>query len=957
MHEPLGLAVWSERFGRIKAHGQGFLALALVTAALPLFEGGVLAEVCNLRVVTDASPDYTDLPSLIHSATAKWPTPAERCWAMFYWNHIARRQTSPMILHGMELTDPIRQFNDYGYTMCSTVAGINCGIWHNMGMPVKFWDVTLHTVPEVFYDGRWHMYDNSMSALYTLCDGATIAGVEDIGREGACPASGGVAERGHIAQYHCLYATGPKGFLTGADTIRSLEDEAGCFNTNGLKYRYYCLNWDYGHRYILNLKDHEVYTRFFHRLGDSPDFFIPNGGKDPDDRYHIRGNGTWQFKPDLTAVDCAKEFHSAANITPGPNGLTPITPGKPAEVIFKVQAANVITCQRIEAVFNRAGSDDEAAIAVSINNGLKWKEVWKAAATGDVVAQLELADEVQGAYEVLVKVCLKAGTSRANACLRQLEIHTTTMLNAKALSRLNLGRNTVYVGAGDQTESIVFWPDLQKDKYQERIVEEKNIASVAKHIGYQGAVYPAAAGQEAFLIYRMDAPGDITRIHFGGRFYNRAPRSHLDLLYSLDEGRTWTQSWSLRRTSPPWDVIHYETVQLPKGHRSVWMKYAMNTSEAAPSGCSIYAVRLEADHLPADATFRPLRVTFNWSERQPDRSLVERSHTQIINNLPFKYFIDVGGEDHPVMNSLRVNLAGAIPDAKAGYSDGKGAAGATKFVPHWLTCGRNLAIGKSYTLSAPSGDSWGAGDPDGKKLTCGAGGPSYAGGASYRSGAIWPEKADPVITLDLGAPSTCASFGMNLHGYPWWDALKGEVQDQVEVLTSTDGKGYRSQGFLKLNLYWKDLPANYVWTDEETMTSGTFRLIPAQPVSARFVQYRVANKRFFDCAGLEVLDSIHSTPFDLRVALPDEAGPISSFAPSDDGSETSGSPNVVPKSGGKESARNSAGTGADGNDRAPLLTSEPLGLGFRSELGQTFSLRRVMVCGGQSAHRSLGQSR
>ncbi len=38
-----------------------------------------------------------------------------------------------MILHGQELTDPIRQFNDYGYTMCSTIAGINCAIWARWG--------------------------------------------------------------------------------------------------------------------------------------------------------------------------------------------------------------------------------------------------------------------------------------------------------------------------------------------------------------------------------------------------------------------------------------------------------------------------------------------------------------------------------------------------------------------------------------------------------------------------------------------------------------------------------------------------------------------------------------------------------------------------------------------------------------------------------------------------------
>ena len=124
--------------------------------------GAATAEVCNLKIVSDASPDYSDLPSFLHSATAKWGSPEEKCWALFYWNHIARRQTAPMILHGVELTDPIRQFNDYGYTMCSTISGINCALWHHLGLPVKFWDISLHTVPEVFYSGRWHMYDNSI---------------------------------------------------------------------------------------------------------------------------------------------------------------------------------------------------------------------------------------------------------------------------------------------------------------------------------------------------------------------------------------------------------------------------------------------------------------------------------------------------------------------------------------------------------------------------------------------------------------------------------------------------------------------------------------------------------------------------------------------------------------------------------------------------------------------------
>ena len=122
-----------------------------------------------------------------------------------------------------------------------------------------------------------------------------------------------------------------------------------------------------------------------------------------------------------------------------------------------------------------------------------------------------------------------------------------------------------------------------------------------------------------------------------------------------------------------------------------------------------------------------------------------------------------------------------------------------------------------------------------------------------------------------------------------------EVRDRVEVLTSANGKDYASQGFLKTDLRWADLPANFVWPDDETMTSATFRLIPEHSVTARYVKYHITNQRIFDCAAIEVLDSIKLEPFDLRIALPDEAGPITSLAPADDGSENSGGPDKPPR--------------------------------------------------------------
>jgi hypothetical protein len=39
--------------------------------------------------------------------------------------------------------------------------------------------------------------------------------------------------------------------------------------------------------------------------------------------------------------------------------------------------------------------------------------------------------------------------------------------------------------------------------------------------------------------------------------------------------------------------------------------------------------------------------------------------------------------------------------------------------------------------------------------------------------ALWSPNRNPVITVDLGARSACASFGMNFHGNPWHDAFTG----------------------------------------------------------------------------------------------------------------------------------------------------------------------------------------
>ena len=72
------------------------ISLAAMVASLCLLCGSMAsADVCNIKVVTDANPDYHDIGSMIHSITDNWKDVKDKCWAVWYWNHIARRQTCP----------------------------------------------------------------------------------------------------------------------------------------------------------------------------------------------------------------------------------------------------------------------------------------------------------------------------------------------------------------------------------------------------------------------------------------------------------------------------------------------------------------------------------------------------------------------------------------------------------------------------------------------------------------------------------------------------------------------------------------------------------------------------------------------------------------------------------------------------------------------------------------------
>ncbi|MCL2646517.1 MAG: discoidin domain-containing protein [Phycisphaerales bacterium] len=857
------------------------LAASVLLASVPAY-----AQLANLKVVTDASPDYSDMESMVHSITSNWQSDADKMWALFYWAHIARRQTAPMMLHGFAQTDPIRQFNDYGYTMCSTISGIKCSTWLYMGYPCRYFDISNHTVPDVWYDGRFHHYDNSLSMYYFLPDGKTVASVEDVGKTLAGPETDGKPVKGYIALYHAATGTGPNGYCGGADTERSLSQIVGDFSPNGLKYRYYLYDQDRGHRYSLNLRSGEVYTRYYSRQDAQspnavqqrdksdykadPAYFVPNNGKDPESansRYRIRGNGDRSWTPALDAAHLAESVYQSDNIAAGANGLALADAAKPGFAIFKVEGANVITSLQI-----KAQATGNAALAVSTNNGIQWQQI-----DGDI-KDLKLIKEVNGSYEVLVKISLNTGAS-----LQSIAFDTITQLNAKTQPQLKLGKNTVYVGNGEQTGTISLWPELKGGRYKPYLFAEDNLTASSddSFLEWQGSVHYTDGGKEGYMIYKIDAPQDITSFTYGARMYNKEKNNHIDFLHSYDGGKTWTTDYTYDDIKGPWDVIHFETVTgVPAGTKSVLLKYSLNgpgswdKKKGSNGICSLYAVHMEVNHKLAAPSNSPVEVTFNWRERQKDYTIVPRSYTQAVDKLPATFNINVGGYDQPIVDSLTVNLKGARPDVKYGYSDGKDVGG-EKFVGNWVTYGKNLAQDKPYSVSVPpvadKKSVWGANDESGKRLTDGRVGSSFSGGVNFAEGPAWTKGMKPEITVDLGKPEKIAAFRIHILGYPTQDAMKGEIKDKVEVLTSDDGKDFKSAGNFDFNLYWKDIPVNYMYNDEETFAAHNHTMLLPSPVTARYVKFAVAASRTMVITEIQALDGVESKPFDLKLAMPDPA--------------------------------------------------------------------------------------
>jgi hypothetical protein len=199
-----------------------------------------------------------------------------------------------------------------------------------------------------------------------------------------------------------------------------------------------------------------------------------------------------------------------------------------------------------------------------------------------------------------------------------------------------------------------------------------------------------------------------------------------------------------------------------------------------------------------------------------------------------------------------MNLKGSGPEElapKYGYSDGKDVGPGAKAPWARYLWGKNLALGKPYTLEGRQDER----NPDGgNDLTDGIIAPpeTYVSVKWMPTNVMFAKDVSPVITLDLGRKETVAAARVHAGAE---DGFHLTYPETITVETSVDGKSFLRAG----SVDWRqvfDPPADFAgWELEEAaqfegLPAGgrlayAYRILFEKPVQARYVRLTCAAKK------------------------------------------------------------------------------------------------------------------
>jgi hypothetical protein len=592
--------------------------------------------VSHVKVVSDKVPDVSNMEAWKKSFLKDGMSDQEKALAVWRSTVMFQHQDAPPCeyLHNEQVVqDPIKVFNVYGYSFCSVTSCDIEALARYAGLRARGWGINAHSVPEVYWDGAWHMLDASLINYFPKADG-TLAGVEEVMaavREWYDKNPGYKGSRAKLEAFQKAddwkgWKRGPAlltrspfydaGGLWPARThgwASTMQEYDGTGGGQGGKAFLYEYGYSQGYQVNVQLRPGERLTRNWSnkglhvngkdgqapacltgKTGAGPLAYTPDYGDLAPGRI---GNGTLEYDVPLKGGAYRTGALAVENLEEA--AVRVRDPARPASLVLRMPSSYVYLTGTLT-LTAAVGEGGSVVVSFSDNNSLDWHEVARVTSAGE--KRVDLGPLVLRRYDYRLKFEFQgAGTG-----LDALKIVHDIQHSQRPLPALGQGVNTITFGAGPPEGTVT-------------IEGATNPAGKGKQLVYTD-FHPEVSGFEknmlfidstgkGALTFPVRTPGEMLRLRFGAHYRARDARDGLDYQASFDAGKTWKSAG--RAAGPtPGDCKYVVFTGVPAGTKEALVRYSGTSRNAT----GILNFRIDADYREPFGGFRPVRVMYTWEE-------------------------------------------------------------------------------------------------------------------------------------------------------------------------------------------------------------------------------------------------------------------------------------------------------------------------------------------------------
>jgi hypothetical protein len=637
----------------------------------------------NLKVLSDKVDDVTTVENILKSFVMPGMSQDERAKSLWKAAVRYRHQTAPpneYLAADWEAHDPVKLFNVYGYCMCCCASALIESLNRLDGREARGRILNGHSVPEVRYDGGWHMFDASLITFFPKPGSGSVASVDEISKAvdtwyashpGYRKDGSKLLELMRSDGWTRWKSQGPE-LLAACPFYRAgyLPARTHGWDATMIEYdrkaEIYEYGYHVGHRALFSLGPGESIVREAGNHGlhinreTMADWDALKAKAPLNDLEYVKefvpgyqggvvGNGVQRYEPDLRGGGLALGAETYENLASGGSPALHVKSGdRPGVAVIAMSSPYVYLSGSVVLKGTLTGPAARVVVSLSTDCGRTYRQISKSEGSGGFGSVIDISKLIERRYAYWLKLEITSGTPKG-AGLDRLQITNDFQHAPRTLPWLAKGPNTIIVAADGDTgiASRTFAGKIvggeNREPPKNETIRDLGVVIDNLNLEYDALWWKGGTGT---LTLPIDVPGDLAALRWSAQVRARSDKDLVRMRVSGDGGKTWRDAGRIGGpTQGTTGAFHIG--EWPAGTRSALLRFELTGNNTV----GILSFRADADYRdPRGSTaFRPFRVVHRWSENGK-----AKSHAEVVKKLPSSYTITTSGD--PVMIAVSYEM-------------------------------------------------------------------------------------------------------------------------------------------------------------------------------------------------------------------------------------------------------------------------------------------------------------